>query len=463
MAELFNQTLKTTLGASDRIASGIPGQTGADNILFSDLVIDINYFTKTGSNLYFDNKVYIGNTAAVNTSNLQVTGVEGNQFTIIRDVNTNQRLNYYVGGGLIYARAQDLGSATHPIYRIDTENNAEVKTRLYISADGEIGINETSPTARLHVGETSGQSLVRVISTDATSNSTIALGTDAREAQGYLIAYGSATSTANRVSLKAYSDLTFNTGTTISERMRIDSNGKVGINTTTLDTTLNISGSGPNGLLLQQDTSSAIDSNRLYFENSGGGNGIFRSVNYLLLTTGANPGTTSGTGLLYINDNGYMSLNSTPSATSELYIEGASTSHGTIAWRNGASRKTGFLTSDTQGNAMYSESISNAGIYFNSVSNEVNLYAASATPVFSLNSKDLRIGAATHSPISGTVSTLTLGGTNVNTSGGVAFQRNGTVKSYLYFEGTDMVYQTVTGNHTFNNNIEATGDIIAYA
>ena len=34
--ELFNQTLKTTYSATDRIATGVPGQTGCDNGLIDD-------------------------------------------------------------------------------------------------------------------------------------------------------------------------------------------------------------------------------------------------------------------------------------------------------------------------------------------------------------------------------------------------------------------------------------------
>jgi hypothetical protein len=34
--ELFNQTIKTTASATDRIAVGIPGQTGCDNLLVND-------------------------------------------------------------------------------------------------------------------------------------------------------------------------------------------------------------------------------------------------------------------------------------------------------------------------------------------------------------------------------------------------------------------------------------------
>ena len=36
--ELFNQPLKSTVAASDRIAVGIPSQEGADNILFPNFI-----------------------------------------------------------------------------------------------------------------------------------------------------------------------------------------------------------------------------------------------------------------------------------------------------------------------------------------------------------------------------------------------------------------------------------------
>lgn len=36
--ELFNQVLKQELSLTDRFATGVPGQLGADNILFSDYI-----------------------------------------------------------------------------------------------------------------------------------------------------------------------------------------------------------------------------------------------------------------------------------------------------------------------------------------------------------------------------------------------------------------------------------------
>lgn len=36
--ELFNQPLKTTLGSTDRVALGVPGQDGCDNMLITKLI-----------------------------------------------------------------------------------------------------------------------------------------------------------------------------------------------------------------------------------------------------------------------------------------------------------------------------------------------------------------------------------------------------------------------------------------
>lgn len=40
--ELFNQTTKTTLADSDRVAAGVPSMVGAYNILFSNLAKQVN-------------------------------------------------------------------------------------------------------------------------------------------------------------------------------------------------------------------------------------------------------------------------------------------------------------------------------------------------------------------------------------------------------------------------------------
>lgn len=51
--ELFNQTLKSTIDASDRVAVGIPSQTACDNVEFLDFIKSI--FNLTAEEVEFDN------------------------------------------------------------------------------------------------------------------------------------------------------------------------------------------------------------------------------------------------------------------------------------------------------------------------------------------------------------------------------------------------------------------------
>ena len=59
------------------------------------------------------------------------------------------------------------------------------------------------------------------------------------------------------------------------------------------------------------------------------------------------------------------------------------------------------------------------------------------------------IGTTTFTSISGTVKTLSIGGTNASTSGGIAYQVNGTVKGYHYVDSDELTHQSVSGGHKF--------------
>lgn len=49
--ELFNGNLKTTLGDNDRIAVGVPGMEHCDNVLFSDLILQLALTVPTKGNI----------------------------------------------------------------------------------------------------------------------------------------------------------------------------------------------------------------------------------------------------------------------------------------------------------------------------------------------------------------------------------------------------------------------------
>jgi len=71
------------------------------------------------------------------------------------------------------------------------------------------------------------------------------------------------------------------------------------------------------------------------------------------------------------------------------------------------------------------------------------------------NTGNVAVKTTTFSSIAGTVGTLTIGGTNANTSGGIAYQTNGTVKGYHYIDFDNMTHQSISGGHLFlANNTE---------
>ena len=84
-------------------------------------------------------------------------------------------------------------------------------------------------------------------------------------------------------------------GGALTERMRIDHDGNVGINDTAPDGKLSVIASGANGIELAPDSSLATDSSRLFFTTSGGSNAIFSSSGSLRFHTGSTIGSSSGT------------------------------------------------------------------------------------------------------------------------------------------------------------------------
>jgi len=116
--------------------------------------------------------------------------------------------------------------------------------------------------------------------------------------------------------------LEFRTGANsgANERLRIDSSGNVGINTTTPDTYLEISvGSTADGLLLS--STNANTSGRLFLQNATAGEGyaILQENGNLDFRSAATAGTTSGTQRVRIDSSGNVGINVTnPSATLDV-------------------------------------------------------------------------------------------------------------------------------------------------
>ena len=111
---------------------------------------------------------------------------------------------------------------------------------LTVDSSGNVGIGTTSPSVLLHVSS-SGDTIARVTSADGNS-AFLDLG-DASDPDGGRIVYDSG------------SNLTFSTAST--ERMRINSSGRVGIGTTSPDEILHVANTGGGAsILIETDASS---------------------------------------------------------------------------------------------------------------------------------------------------------------------------------------------------------------
>ena len=168
-------------------------------------------------------------------------------------------------GSIYFASASDSQEAA---IRYFNSNNSlrfyghDMAEAMRIDSSGNVGIGVNSPSANLHVSS-SGDTIARITSADG-NGAFLDLG-DASDPDGGRIVYD------------AGSNLAFSTAST--ERMRIDSSGRVGIGTSSPASTLDISHTDAIPLRLSRSTSgqTAIrltngSANNLDLTNDGSGN-----------------------------------------------------------------------------------------------------------------------------------------------------------------------------------------------
>ena len=111
--------------------------------------------------------------------------------------------------------------------------------------------------------------------------------------------------------------------TNSSEALRIDSSGRVGINTTSPSSELEVVGNGANGIVLGEDPSNSTLSSRLFFANATSNQGVtlLNSDGGLAIFTGATPGNTSGTEKIKMSSTGRLGIN-TSSPSKMLHVNG---------------------------------------------------------------------------------------------------------------------------------------------
>ena len=229
---------KIQLGASqdlqlyhDGLNSYISDQ-GTGNII---LDADDSFQVKRGANYsaYFDTNaevtLYHNNSAKLATTS---TGA-----TLTGTIAVSGDFNATSGTFTVQSNGTDILNVTSTLMSPQTDgaisigsasnafNDMYLDGSAYVS--GNVGIGTNSPATTLHVNSGAANEVARFESTD--TEVTLELK-----------------DTTGTAKIKSRADFRFETGATPSEAMRIDSSGKVGINTTTMQATFNVEGTDGN-------------------------------------------------------------------------------------------------------------------------------------------------------------------------------------------------------------------------
>lgn len=198
-----------------------------------------------------------------------------------------------------------LGTSDANSLTLNTNNSA----KMTILSGGNVGIGTLSPDALLDVSQSVSAGVGGILqvtnpaSTVAGNAVEIRLAPSSAHSTRYSAIRAINQDGNNNIDLQFFTG----SGASITEKVRINSNGNVGIGTTNPTTTLSVSTGGSNGIQLGQDTATNANSGRLFFT----GNNSFSLLNLggkFAINYGASPGVSSGSTGFIMDSSGNIGI-----------------------------------------------------------------------------------------------------------------------------------------------------------
>ena len=308
---------------------------------------DISFYEDTGTTpkLFWDSSaeaLRVGGSSAVNLGDTTGNGVQfySTGINIKRTCTSSTQgllhLNNIGTAGNVLELYLDgvqkgaIGVASDAALTFVAGNGSSEKMR--IDSSGRVGIGTNSPHFELSVHESTANADARIHLTNADT------GTGTGDGFQIIMNGNNASKQVNLLNREA-SPMAF--WTSNSERMRIDSSGKVGIGTTSPDTLLNLAGDETAVIRLENTNGSASDGDvvgALQFykaDGSGAGSGVVGQIKMLTQGVGSGGHLTLSTGdangndveRLRVSSNGRVGIG-TSSPNSLLHVEGTASTFG---------------------------------------------------------------------------------------------------------------------------------------
>ena len=332
ISEALNPNASYGIGTSAPLARLHVNDSSAAGALIVTNVSGTTIFFVNGSS----GKVGIGTTGPNRKLDIESNEVDSNGVGL-------QINNIAAGGnswGIGVASSGDLNAAAGSLYfRDDTSGGSKV----VIQTNGNVGIGTTSPGARLTVEDTTTAATIIVNST-GTRGPGISLRKSA-QVIGFIGAAGQIEGNSN-TNLALFADgvgnITFYTGGSGTEKMRIDSSGNVGIGTTSPSHRLTVAGGSAADVANFSSTGatarivfSAATGQTWRIGSEGGLNFAESAGDRLFIQTGGNVGigTTSPSTKLHIQGQGGATATLTVESTTNfgiITLKGSNGGNGSI-------------------------------------------------------------------------------------------------------------------------------------